>query len=121
MLPNSSLFALCRNHRGQTLKQTRTVHPNESLLGHVLRGRKEAEMLGSSRYGWYPNQILHVPLRWTLSKELWHEHRDDSADVWTLVQGGRNKFKARDRYTECSREALQMWIKGDSDRLYIPS
>ena len=32
--------------------------------------------------------------------------------------GGRNKLKARDRYTECSREALQMWIKGDSDRLY---
>lgn len=76
-------------------------------------------MLGSSRDGWYPNQILHARLRWTLSKELWHDHRDDSADVWTLVQeGGRNKLKARDRYTECSREALPMWIKGDSDRLY---
>lgn len=48
-------------------------------------------MQGSSRDGWYPNQILHAPLKWTLSKELWHDHRDDSADVWTLVSPGGQK------------------------------
>lgn len=114
-----SLFAFCGviNHWGQAMKQTRTVHLDESLLVHVLwMGRRWTP--GCSRW-LVPNPHTACPAEMDFCQRNFGMTTEMIQQMSELWSGGRTKFKARDRGAE---NAPGTWsrceLKEISNRLY---